>query len=132
MSADRRILIDTSLWIEAMRARGDEAARAQVAAALKSGRAVFCHATRLELRAGVSDRERRWLGELEETLETVPTTDEAWDLALLSALELRRRGLTVPAVDLIIASVAKVHDLELLHRDAHFEAIAARSESGPG
>lgn len=124
MTSPRRILVDTSAWIEAMRTRGDEATRARVASAVASGLAVFCNPVRLELRVGIGERERSWLEKLEEKLETVATTEEVWNSAHDAAFRLRRQGLTIPALDLLIAATAKVHGLELLHRDAHFDAIA--------
>lgn len=33
------------------------------------------------------------------------------------------RGLTLPASNLLIAACAKVHDLDLFHRDAHFDSL---------
>ena len=38
--------------------------------------------------------------------------------------KLRTLGVTVPATDLIIASSARLADVELLHFDGHFELIA--------
>ncbi len=37
----------------------------------------------------------------------------------------RVAGASVPATDLLIAACARVHGLELLHRDARFERIEA-------
>lgn len=120
------LLIDTSAWVEAMRRRGDEATRKEVHAALRSGRARFCDLVRLELWNGISgDAERKWLQELELSVETVPTNDSVWVEALHLAQETRRRGLSLPATDLLIAACSRVHGLEILHRDAHFDHLAA-------
>lgn len=124
----RAVLIDTSAWVEAMRRRGDEALRGQVKAALWAGRARFCDFVRLELWNGVSgDAERSWLTELEETVETVPTTLAVWAEAKKLAQESRRRGLTLPASDLLIAACAAAHGLDLLHRDKHLDALVPAS-----
>jgi predicted nucleic acid-binding protein len=118
------LLIDTSAWVEAMRRRGDEATRREVYAALRSGRARFCDLVRLELWNGIGgDAERKWLMELEQSVETVPTDEAVWAEARRLAQETRRQGLTVPATDLLIAACARVHGLEILHRDGHFDRL---------
>jgi|GEM_PF-2570195 len=53
-----------------------------------------------------------------------------WDLAAGYAAQLRARGVTVPASDLLIATVAVESDSELLARDQHFEMIRAHVLNG--
>ncbi len=126
------LLIDTSAWIEAMRRQGDEETRNAVHAALTTGRARFCDMVRLELWNGVGDaRERKWLSELEQALETVPTDTAVWTEAKRLAQECRRLGLTVPATDLLIAACSRVHKLEILHRDGHFVRLASIPPAAP-
>lgn len=120
------VLIDTSAWIEAMRRTGDAATRSEVHAVLRSGRARFCDFVRLELWNGIGgDAERKWLAEVEQSVEMVATDAEVWAEAKKLARETRRQALTLPASDLLIAACARVHDLEILHRDGHFERLAA-------
>ncbi|HKH47121.1 MAG TPA: PIN domain-containing protein [Thermoanaerobaculia bacterium] len=122
----RPLLIDTSAWVEAMRQRGDEATRNEVQAALRTGRARFCDFVRLELWNGIGgDAERKWLLELEKSIETVPTDDSVWAEARRLAQEARRQGLTLPGTDLLIAACSRVHGLEILHRDGHFDRLAS-------
>jgi predicted nucleic acid-binding protein len=120
------LLIDTSAWVEAMRRQGDEETRNAVHAALTTGRARFCDIVRLELWNGMGDaRERKWLSELEQALETVPTDTAVWTEATRLAQESRRLGLTVPATDLLVEACSRVHKLEILHRDSHFDRLAS-------
>jgi predicted nucleic acid-binding protein len=122
----RPLLIDTSAWVEAMRRQGDQATRDEVHAALRTGRARFCDVVRLELWNGIGDdRERKWLMELEQTVETVPTDDAVWKEARRLARETRRQALTLPSTDLLVAACSRVHGLEILHRDGHFDRLAA-------
>lgn len=122
----RPLLIDTSAWVEAMRRRGDEALRNEVHAALRTGRARFCDFVRLELWNGIGgDAERKWLVELEQSVEMVPTDDRVWAEARKLAQTTRRQGLSLPASDLLIAACSRVHGLEILHRDGHFDRLAA-------
>jgi predicted nucleic acid-binding protein len=120
------LLIDTSAWVEAMRRQGDEETRNAVHAALITGRARICDIVRIELWNGMGDaKERKWLRELEQALETVPTDTAVWTEATRLAQESRRLGLTVPATDLLIEACSRVHKLEILHRDSHFDRLAS-------
>lgn len=76
--------------------------------------------------AGIGgDAERKWLSEMEQSVETVPTDDSVWAEARRLAQEARRQGLTLPATDLLVAACARVHGLDIQHRDSHFDRLAA-------
>ncbi len=51
--------------------------------------------------------------------------DQHWEEAGRWGFELRRRGVTVPFTDLLIAAVAAGAVAVLVHRDRHFDSIAA-------
>lgn len=124
MSERRRFLIDTSAWIETLRPGGQPAIRARVSDLTTEDRAVLCDLVRVELWNGARGAgEIGLLRELEENLETVPTTPEVWDLARSFARLARGEGLTLPATDLLIAACAAHHGLGLVHQDAHFEKL---------
>jgi hypothetical protein len=74
--------------------------------------------------------EQRLLRELERDLEKVPTPPAVWDSASDLARTCRRAGVSVPATDILIAACAEHHDLEILHRDAHFDHIARVRHQG--
>jgi predicted nucleic acid-binding protein len=57
-------------------------------------------------------------------LETIPISEAVWPLAYATGYELRRKGITVSTVDIIIAAAAKIHNCDLLHHDKHFRALA--------
>jgi predicted nucleic acid-binding protein len=79
---------------------------------------------RVELWNGARDaRDQRLLREIEEQLQTVPTTPEVWVLARELAKVARAKGITVPAADLLIAACAKHHQLRIIHNDAHFDQL---------
>ena len=82
MSEQGRFLIDTSAWIETLRSTGAPAVRTRVASLTAEDRAVLCDVVRLELWNGARGAgDHRLLRELEDNLETVPTTAEVWELA---------------------------------------------------
>jgi predicted nucleic acid-binding protein len=45
-------------------------------------------------------------------------------LAYRAGYDLRRKGITVPTIDILILSIAKVHNCSLLHHDKHFKLVA--------
>ncbi len=117
-------LIDTSAWVEALRRDGDEGVRSRVSLLLQSGHAVLCDIVILELWNGArGESERSKLRQITETLGRVPTTDAVWTAANNLATTCRTQGITVPSTDLLIAATARVHGLELLEADGHFQMI---------
>ncbi|MEE8587365.1 MAG: PIN domain-containing protein [Acidobacteriota bacterium] len=120
-----RVLVDTSAWIDALRSDGDPGVRASVRAVTTEGKAVLCDMVLLELWNGArGDAEAKVLVQLERDIEKVATTAEVWSAAMEMARACRRRGVTVPATDLLIAACAEEYGLSLLHRDSHLDLIA--------
>lgn len=122
----RKALVDTSAWIETLRSDGDQAIREVVVELTTEGNVVLCEMILLELWNGAHGvSEQRLLRDLSEELETVPTTSEVWKLATDFAQRSRRKGLTVPATDVLIAACASYHDLRIVHADQHFDKLLA-------
>lgn len=124
MTLSRRILIDSSAWIEALRPDGDAGTRREVRSAIEDGLAVFCDMVLLELHNGArGEHERRYLRSLERDIECLPTTADVWRRSRALARRCRAAGRTLPATDLLIAACAEHHGAALLHRDGHFDRI---------
>jgi predicted nucleic acid-binding protein len=125
VSASRRVLVDTSAWIEALRTSGDPVVRARITALTAYNKVVLCDQVRLELWNGArSAADHRPLRSLEQQLEIVPTSPEVWMLACDYARAARGQGLTLPAADLLIAACANYHGLGLIHLDTRSEQLA--------
>jgi predicted nucleic acid-binding protein len=58
-----------------------------------------------------------------ESLDLLPITPVVWEQAYELGFSLRRKGLMIPTVDLIIAALALENRTLLLHHDEHFEMI---------
>jgi hypothetical protein len=79
----------------------------------------------VELLSGAKDE--RQYAELRDDFSVLPLLEidaVTWEAAGRSAFELRRKGITVPVPDLLIATVACQHAATLLHADKHFDLIA--------
>ena len=118
------ILVDTSAWVEFLRDTGSQVCE-RVDALLDSDVAT-CDPVRMEVLAGA--RDERHLHELRRLLArgtSIPTVPTDYEDAAAWYRTCRRNGDTVrKLVDCLIAAVAIRVDVELLHADADFEALA--------
>jgi hypothetical protein len=75
-------------------------------------------------------RERRGVG-LKKWIKGIrwlSVTDSIWNNAAEMAFALRRKGITMSAIDTLIAALAIEYDCCLLHRDSHFDLVARHCE----
>lgn len=120
-----KLLVDTSAWIVSFGKAGHEQLKKTLVAALDSLSVVTTNIVILELLQGCRNRnEYDAMHSRLQALETLLINDPVWSLAYTTGYELRRKGITVPTVDIIIAAAAKVHSCSLLHHDKHFRALA--------
>ncbi len=114
------VLIDTSAWIAFF--RGHEPLASRVDAALADGSAAVCGMIELEVLQNVRPGEEDVRSLMRSTLRL--RTDEAdYREAGERLAGLRRRGVTLPVTDGLIAQVALRYQVPLLEFDKHFEHI---------
>ncbi len=117
-------LIDTSAWVEQLRATGNAVVRARVEFLLQTGQAAWCAAVRLELWAGAgNEKERATLRAYEQELPELPIDDQVWEEACELAGRCRKAGKTAPVSDVLIAACARHHRVDLETTDAHFDFL---------
>ncbi len=120
-------LIDTSIWIEVLPpGRAAQDLRERVRTLVAAQQALTTGVVRQELLHGA--RNEAEYGELADALDALPmlpTDEETWRRAARLGYELRRRGLTIPSTDLLIAAVAIQANAVLIHRNRHFDTIAS-------
>lgn len=117
------VLIDSSVWIEALRRNGRLDVKVALESILEAYEAQLCAPARLEVMGGARKQERRSLGFYFSVIPYRPLTPEDWERAIALAWRLRDRGITVPWMDVLIAAIA-IHDgTRLFTIDAHFEQI---------
>jgi predicted nucleic acid-binding protein len=119
------VLVDSSLWVHQLRKSGEPAKRDRVNALLANGEAAWCPPVRLELWRGVTDdAERKTLRQYEKVLPDYEISPAIWDRAIRLADRGRAAGLTVPMADLLVFACAKIHGVDLVHDDRHFNELA--------
>jgi predicted nucleic acid-binding protein len=121
---ERLTLIDTSAFIAYERSSRDPDLQTRVSECVRRGVAATCAVIAAEILSGA--RSQREFGQLQLTLSAfqwLPITAQCWTRAAALGFNLRRKGITVPLTDRLIAVVARANDADLLHRDAHYDLI---------
>lgn len=115
------VIIDTSAWIQFFRYGNDEVSQL-VADLVGKDQAVMTGVVLTELLQGIkTDKERLRLTALFSSLPFIETVREDWQNAGETLQALRRRGVTVPVTDGVIATVAHRRGLSVLTTDSHFK-----------
>ena len=128
MTADGLVLIDTSVWVSALRPSGAGNARDQVGRLLDEDRAATCGVIIAELLNGTGSRkEYHALSTDLDALHYLPAPESVWKRISELGFKLRAKGLHIPTTDLLIAQIATDNKCTLLHTDIHFDHIARHS-----
>jgi len=123
------VLIDTSAWIFALRKKPLLSLKDRVDHLLEKDIVFTFGMIRLEILGstktkGEFDRLKNRL----EALNGIPADTELWERASELAFDLKRKGLTIPYTDILVASAAIRSKAILLHADLHFDIIASHTE----
>ncbi len=122
------VLVDTSVWIQALRARGNAEIRSQLRALVVGGETAVTELILLELTAGLSRRERgRELLERFSPVHCISFDPGWWVKAWGLAAALRKDGMSPGATECLIATVAMESSVPLIHCDEDFEVIRRHS-----
>jgi predicted nucleic acid-binding protein len=118
-----RVVLDTSAWVEFFRS-AKNAVSDSVEDLILAERVLLTGPVLMELQAGIrSSREARRIGRLFESLPFEPVGRPDWEEAGSMTRELRRKGVTVPQNDILIAAVARRLCLPVLTTDKHFKKL---------
>lgn len=119
------VLVDTSAWIGFFARTGYSELKARLKKLLDDDRVATAGPIAMELLQGCrSTEERAQLERQVRALHWLSTEDRHWFIAGETAFELRREGVTVSAIDALIATLAETYHCALLHLDDDFEQIA--------
>jgi predicted nucleic acid-binding protein len=119
-------LLDTSAWILSFKHDLDVSLADQIRQDILNDQVVTTKPVILELLVGcrtVKEQERLQL--YMNNLEQLPLDQADWDKASVIGFTMRRQGVTIPTIDLVIASQAMNNHVHLIHCDKHYEMIAS-------
>ncbi|MBI1976162.1 MAG: PIN domain nuclease [Candidatus Omnitrophica bacterium] len=123
--SDRWILVDTSVWINALSPQAPADLKNRMETLLLEQRIATTPLIQLELLSGaVSDTEYKQFEEDLNALALLEITPAVWSEASHLGYRLRRAGLTLPNTDILLAAVAIHYRCALWHNDKHFNLIA--------
>lgn len=121
-----RVVLDTSAWVEFFRSAKSPVSDS-VEGLILAERALLTGPVLMELQAGIrSSREALRIGRLFEGLPFEPVGRSDWEAAGSMTRELRRRGVTFPQNDVLIAIVARRLGVPVLTTDKHFEQLKVK------
>ncbi|MEI9959783.1 MAG: PIN domain-containing protein [Limisphaerales bacterium] len=131
-------LIDTSIWVEFLRRKGEPRVKNAVARLLQTDQAAHTCPIRFELLSGAKADEENDLEQALNLSQHYPFEPDDWRQAALLERILRAKGLTIPRNDIFVAVVAIRARIPIVCRDKHFdiigeiaaEALAAKKFSG--
>lgn len=117
------ILPDTCAWIDYFKGR-DTALVRTLSQALATGEIVTCGVVLYELFQGIrSNSEYTLLQKAFGSLRFIEMSKDLWLSAAQLSTSLRKNGVTIPASDIQIATLALHHRLTILTIDQHFRHV---------
>ncbi len=122
------VLLDTSVWISALRPSGSLEIQTRVRTLILNGEAALTDWIMLELMTGLRKAQRAdSLLEFFSPLSRLSFHESWWPKVWKFAAMLRHKGISPSAADCLIATTALEHGLVLWHCDKDFEHIKRHS-----
>jgi predicted nucleic acid-binding protein len=121
-------LIDTSLWIDFTRTRSPQSLKRFIAPFVLDPEAYLAEPVVFEILRHATPAENKQLSQQFQTLPMLSTPADLWMQAAHLGQACRRKNLTLSSMDLIIATVALSHGVEVVTFDDDFQKIADVSQ----
>lgn len=118
----QKVLIDSSVWIDYFR-KGKSKVEEQVNLLLDENRIVLCGMVELEILQGLRGNEQVIIQDLFSVLHYVNTERSDFVNAGLILNDLRKKGITIPSSDCLIAAQCLHHKLPLFTLDKDFKQV---------
>jgi len=117
------VLVDTSAWIEFFN-RPNSPEKRTIDLLIDSDRATVCGVVLAELLQGTkTQKEFRQVRDSIQALPFFEMDAAAWEKTGDLGFMLRRKGVTIPVTDLMVAALALLQDASVLTCDDHFAEI---------
>jgi predicted nucleic acid-binding protein len=123
------VLIDTSAWLFALKKDFHPAIKERIGRLLAESDVAICGMIILELLGGTkSEKEYLRLKSRLDALFYIESDKRLWDLSSQLAFDLKRKGMSIPYADIVIAASALKERTILVHADSHFDSIARHTD----
>jgi len=123
------ILIDTSAWLFALKKEFHPVIKERIGQLLVESDVAICGVIALELLGGTkSEKEYLRLKSRLDSLFYIESDKLLWDFASKLAFDLKRKGMSIPYADIVIAASALKERAILVHADSHFDSIAHHTD----
>jgi hypothetical protein len=123
------ILIDTSAWLFALKKDFHPVIKERIDRLLVDSDVAICGMIALELLAGAkSEKEYLRLKSRLDALYYIEADKVLWDLSSKLAFDLKRKGISIPYADIVIAASSLKERAILVHADSHFDSIADHTD----
>jgi predicted nucleic acid-binding protein len=116
------VLLDTSIWIDALRGKTPNIV-ALTQGLLNDDRALTCGPVIFEIKRGLRSPERKKILPLFDALIRLSFDEAIWDAAGDLDASLRKKGVTIPPMDVLIAQICLHHKVVLFSLDEHFRSV---------
>ncbi|MBW1753210.1 MAG: PIN domain-containing protein [Deltaproteobacteria bacterium] len=116
------VLLDTSIWIDALRGKTPNIV-ALTQGLLSDDRALTCGPVIFEINRGLRPPERKKILPLFDALIRLSFDEAIWDAAGDLDASLRKKGVTIPPMDVLIAQICLHHKVVLFTLDEHFRSV---------
>jgi predicted nucleic acid-binding protein len=122
ISSTEPVLLDISVWIDALRGKTSKIV-ATTQELLKDDRVLTCGPVIFEIKRGLRPQERKKILPLFDALIRLSVDETLWDAAGDLDASLRRKGITIPPMDVIIAQICLYYKVCLFTMDEHFRSV---------
>jgi len=123
------ILIDTSTWLFALKKDFHPVIKQKVEQLLVQSDVAICGMIALELLGGTTSvKEYLRLKSRLDALYYIESDRALWDLSSKLSFDLKRKGISIPYADILIAASALKERAILVHADSHFDSISDHTD----
>lgn len=116
------VLLDTSVWIDALQGRTPHIVKI-TQELLNEDRILTCGPVIFEIKRGLRPPERKKILPLFDALIRLSVDETIWDAGGDLDASLRKKGITIPPMDVLIAQVCLHHKVFLFTLDEHFRSV---------
>jgi len=116
------VLLDTSVWIDALQGKTPHIVKI-TQELLNEDRILTCGPVIFEIKRGLRPPERKKILPLFDALIRLSVDETIWDAGGDLDASLRKKGITIPPMDVLIAQVCLHHKVFLFTLDEHFRSV---------